>query len=126
MSDEKQAAPAAEKVLIFHIGKGHGPMETADGILRPGASLEVSEALAAKLTGAYKHVKLAKDVIPGGAADPKVAAENVALKAEIAKLAKQLEDLKSKDVKAEAPAAAEPQPEAAAAVAEAPAKKAKK
>ena len=88
------AAPAVaeESVLIFHTGKGHGPMSTAAGDLLPGQSLDVPAALAARLTGAYAHIKLAKDVIPGGGADKRTLAENVALKAEIAALAKKLED----------------------------------
>lgn len=94
------AAAAVPTVLIFHTGKGNGPMETAAGVLRPGASLEVPEPLAEKLCAAYKHIKLAKDVIPGGAADPRIAAENAMLKAEIAKLTKQLEDAPKGDAAA--------------------------
>jgi regulator of replication initiation timing len=89
------AAPAAEAeklVRIFHTGRGHGPMHTAKGVLTAGAWLDVPEALAEKLTRVYKHVRLAKDVIPGGLPDPKLVAENEALKLEIAKLGEQLKD----------------------------------
>jgi len=95
---QTQKPAGDELVRIFHTGKGHGPMSTASGDLLPGQSLEVPEALAAKLTAAYKHVKLAKDVIPGGF-DPKVARENAMLKAEIDKLTAALGVAKEEDSK---------------------------
>ncbi len=97
---ETQAAPSGKSVLIFHTGKGFGPMKTAAGPLLPGTSLEVPEELAAKLTRVYKHIKLASDIIPGGAADPRVAQENAMLKAELEKLSKQLADVNENGPKA--------------------------
>ncbi len=90
----QQEAPEGGMTTIFHTGKGHGPMVTKFGTITPGASLQVPAELAAKLCAAYRHIKLAKDVIPGITADPKVAEENAKLKAEIERLAKELEGAK--------------------------------
>lgn len=62
------ATAEKDTIRIFHAGKEEGPMHTAAGILKPGESLEVPKALGEKLIAAYKHVKLAADVIPGAAA----------------------------------------------------------
>jgi hypothetical protein len=78
-------------VVIFHTGKGYGPMHTDHGMLSPGASLKVSEECAAKLVRAYPHIKYAKDVLPGVTIDPKAAEENIKLKAEVKRLEGELE-----------------------------------
>ena len=51
-------------VRMFHTGGIYGPLDTEYGRLSPGGSLKVSPELAKKFTRAYKHVKLASDVIP--------------------------------------------------------------
>lgn len=106
--ETEKTAPAAEekKVLIFHTGKGHGPMDTGHGIIAPGTTLKVPEHCSKKLCAAYRHIKLASDIVPEGVTDPKLEAENAKLKAEI----KRLEALlKEKDAPAaEAPVAEKP------------------
>ncbi|MES2155474.1 MAG: hypothetical protein V4510_10100 [bacterium] len=92
------APVAPETVKLFHTGKGFGPMSTSAGWLRPGESIDAPVALAEKLCRAYKHIRLAKDVIPGS--DPRAVAENVKLKAEVEKLTKQLEEVKGDGTKA--------------------------
>ena len=54
-----------KKVRIFHTGGIYGPLDTGNGRLEPGRYLDVKPELSKKLVGAYKHVKLASDVIPG-------------------------------------------------------------
>ena len=52
--ETEKTAPAAEekKVLIFHTGKGHGPMDTGHGIIAPGTTLKVPEHCSKKLCAA--------------------------------------------------------------------------
>jgi hypothetical protein len=87
---EQPKKDEGEKVLVFHTGKGHGPMDTQFGVLNPGASLKVGKELAAKLCKAYHHIKLAADVIPGLTVDPKMIEENAKLKAEVKRLEAEL------------------------------------
>lgn len=103
-SDEKAKE---EMVQIFHTGKGYGPLQTAVGVLTPGASMPCPSELAEKLVGAYKHVRYAKDIVPGGgAADPAIAAERDALKKQVAVLEKQLGEINEQGPKAVAAAEA--------------------
>lgn len=122
MTTEAPAAEAEKTILIFHTGKGNGPMSTSSGPLLPGQSLEVPESLAAKLTAAYKHIKYAKDIIPGGGQDPRIARENAMLKKEIERLGKELGDINEQGPKAIEAAKAEGAAEGAKALEEANAK----
>lgn len=80
----------AEKEVSI-INHGAGPMHTAKGVLNPGQSLSVPESLAKKLTGAYRHIRLASDIIPGQKDAEAAAAEAAALKAQIKELEGKLE-----------------------------------
>ncbi len=79
----------ADKVLIYHTGASHGPLDTSAGRLAPGQSLAVPAALAEKLLQAYPHIKRASDLLGGG---PKAAAlaadEKAKLEATIEQLKK--------------------------------------
>lgn len=87
MSEAKDAAKPEEKVLVFHSGQDHGPLQTACGVLYPGQSLLLPKFLADKLVGAYRHLKYASDIVPGGAKAAELAgAEKVKLQAQIKEL----------------------------------------
>lgn len=81
--------PEEKKVAI--INQGPSPMDTEFGRLLPDHSIEVTESLAKKLTGAYKHIKYAKDIVPAAGAGADLKNENAALRAQVKDLGAKLE-----------------------------------
>lgn len=89
VAEKHVAAEKDAEKMVAVINQGAGPMDTAHGKIMPGGALSLPESLAKKIVGAYRHIKLASDVVPG-------AGEGVALAAEKAKLQAQVKELEAK------------------------------
>lgn len=80
-------APTGERIKLVNTGRG--PINLAEGILKPNSanSIEVSKADADKYRRAYPHVKNIADIFPDASADiAKLQAEHEALKKKAASL----------------------------------------
>lgn len=95
-----EVADKPQEKLVSIINQGAGPMDTGHGRVLPGGSLEVPESLAKKLVGAYRHIKLASDIIPGQKDKEAAAAESASLKEKIAALEAQISELQGDDTNA--------------------------